>query len=67
MKQDILTVSRAMRILASVGIDGCRLNLQNPIDAATLISSLSQKEILDNVINIIHLREIGRASCRERV
>ncbi|MDY0388886.1 MAG: hypothetical protein RBT65_17570 [Methanolobus sp.] len=57
MKQDILTVSRVMRILTSVGIDGCRLNLQNPIDAATLISSLSQKEILDNVINIIHLRE----------
>ena len=57
MKQDILTVSRVMRILTSIGIDGCRLNLQNPIDAATLISSLSQKEMLDNVIDIIHLRE----------
>lgn len=60
MKQDILTVSRVMRVLASVDIDGCSLNLENPIDAATLISSLSQKEILDNVIDIIHSGEDER-------
>lgn len=60
MKQDILTVSRVMRVLASVDIDGCSLNFENPIDAATLISTLSQKDVLDNVIDIIHSGEDER-------